>query len=102
LAPIALIPLGASFEHVGTFHWNGQILVVPGGSDWHRERMGAWVYYDEYGALVHDETIDGVSYARTGFYDHGVRIRPVTDEELRVASEEAERLMAYHRSLSDK
>jgi hypothetical protein len=90
---LAITAASACGIQSNTYHGNGQLLVLPGGHDKNNEREGVWVYFNEDGSVkLVDDQIDGVTYERTGVYEHGHRVRMPIDAELQSARVEAERM----------
>lgn len=89
----SLLAVGACGIQSDTFHGNGQLLVLPGESDSNGDRQGVWVYFNDDGSVkTDDDEIDGIVHTRTGFYEHGVRVRMPTDSELDESMLEAKRM----------
>ncbi|NUP95438.1 MAG: hypothetical protein HUU28_04665 [Planctomycetaceae bacterium] len=89
---------GACGRYREVFHGNGQIaLVKTGSTNLSGEREGLWVYYDEEGELLFEQSYGSESYLRTGVYENGVRVRLPNEEELAAAAAIAERKMKNRR-----
>ena len=68
-------------EHA-EFYVNGQLRVTEPRRDWDGMVHGPWVWWARDGTLLYTETFDGTEYTRTGFYEHGEKVRELSDPEL--------------------
>jgi hypothetical protein len=73
---------------------NGQFRVLPGASDKEDQWEGPWLFLNRDGSVMYQETIDGESYDRTGFYSHGSKTRDLTESEI---EQQRQRIAEYLR-----
>ena len=82
---------GIIWEHSEAYD-NGQFRVLPGRSSPAGGWEGPWLWFNRDGTVMYSEVFDGRAYNRTGFYQKGVKIRDLTEEEM---NSELERIRRY-------
>ena len=83
----------ATWEHSESYD-NGQFRVLPGASDKEDRWDGPWLFLNRDGSVMYQETFDGKSYDRTGFYSHGSKTRDLSYPEVK---QQRQRIAEYLR-----